>query len=188
MGKAHRCARKWEQAFSPRHPGLMSLGSVEGLHARGALSSPLGALTHHLPLPGSLLGSWSNPPQPPGCSTCEGAQMGAVKGQGKPQSTEVHPTDSLLAAVAVPSSAESSPDPKLFLTGKHTGTGLNPDVTPKGSGAKRAGVQGSTRARGLASRRLPHLCPLPRHLPAPLSSTTPFILPGEETLQNFLPE
>lgn len=40
--------------------------------------------------------------------------------------------DSLLAAVAVPSNMGSSPDPKSFLSGNHTGTGLNPGVTPKG--------------------------------------------------------
>lgn len=56
----------------------------------------------------------------------------------------------------------------------------------KGSSTKCSGMQGSTRPRGLACRRIPHLRLLLCRLPVPLSSTAEFILPRQETLQNLL--
>lgn len=123
--------------------------------------------------PSNLLGSWSNPPQPPsllhmqkGSDGC----CGAVKAQGKPQSPVAHPMDSLLAAVAVPSNVGSSPDPKSFLTGNHTGTGLNPGVTRKGLQHKVWWDSGQHQTQGSLQPENPS--PAPAAVPPP---STPFL-------------
>lgn len=116
--------------FFPTAPKVDVPGDYGGFAAQ---MSPQHSLGHSHPPPSSTKQPFGQLQQPTPAPRVEsdGAQMGAVKTQGKPQSPLAHPMDSLLAAVAVPSNVASS-DPKLFLTGKHTGTGLNPDVTPKG--------------------------------------------------------
>lgn len=81
-----------------------------------------------------------------------------------------HPMDSLLAAVAVPSNVGSSPDPKVLLTRKHTGTGLNPDVTPKGLQYKVWWDAGQHQTQG--SHQQEDLSPAPAAVPPP---STPFL-------------
>lgn len=161
--------------MSPEHsPGCPHLpSSTPHTHTR----QPLGQPEQPTPAP-----SLAHP-------ACEGAQLGAGV-PAKLKEIPNHPGDSPLTALAVPPTPGSSPCPERVLTGEHSGTGMNPDVTPKRLRCRAWWDTGQHQAWGSrqASRRVPHLRPLPCHLLEPLPSAARFMPPGEEAmLQNLLP-